>query len=132
MNNSSKYCDIVYEFKGIWDIPSKCGLKIYSNNNESLIIATELYEENPGTSVTDWSTQLATEICLKNNFDPFKNQFVVHTPEIETKLTFNRETFYLVKLDWNGKIFENPEWKQITKEEIETTIKKINTQLNNR
>ena len=122
MTNSSKYCDIIYEFKGIWDIPSKCGLKIYFKNKESLIIATELYEENPGTSVTDWCAQLATEICLKNNFDPLKSQFVVHTPEIETKLTFNKETFYLVKFNWNEKNFENPDWKQINKDEIDKKI----------
>jgi len=89
----SNYQDQVYNYKGLWDIPSMCGLKIVKKSNKTIVIATELYENNPGTSVADWNTKLAKELCAKYEIDPQSIVFIEHTPDKETKLKFNLESF---------------------------------------
>jgi len=79
--NNSEYFTEVYDFKGQWDAPSRCGLKIVENNGQTIIIATELYAENPGTSVTNFCAPLATQICSEFAIDHDKVIFIVHTPD---------------------------------------------------
>ena len=52
MKVSPKYYDEIFDFAGQWDMPSKCGLKIIQHNDKKTVIVTELYQDNPGTSVT--------------------------------------------------------------------------------
>ena len=52
MKVPAKYYDEQFEFKGQWDMPSKCGLKIFDYKGKKVVVVTELYQENPGTSVT--------------------------------------------------------------------------------
>ena len=118
----SNYQDQVYNYKGLWDIPSMCGLKIVKKSNKTIVIATELYENNPGTSVADWNTKLAKELCTKYEIDPKSIVFIEHTPDKETKLKFNLESFFQVKFDFENDQFVNPNWKQITKEEVDKLI----------
>jgi len=115
----SNYQDQVYNYKGLWDIPSMCGLKIVKKSNKTIVIATELYENNPGTSVADWNTKLAKELCAKFEIDPKSIVFIEHTPDKETKLKFNLESFFQVKFDFENDQFVNLNWKQITKEEVD-------------
>jgi len=118
----SNYQDQVYNYKGLWDIPSMCGLKIVKKSNKTIVIATELYDNNPGTSVADWNTKLAKELCAKFEIDPKSIVFIEHTPDKETKLKFNLESFFQVKFDFENNQFVNPNWKQITKEEVDKLI----------
>lgn len=115
----SNYQDQVYNYNGLWDIPSMCGLKIVKKSNKTIVIATELYDNNPGTSVADWNTKLAKELCAKFEIDPKSIVFIEHTPDKETKLKFNLESFFQVKFDFENDQFVNPNWKQITKEEVD-------------
>jgi len=46
------YYDEIFDFSGQWGMPSKCGLKILKKRNKNIVIVTEMYQENPGTSVT--------------------------------------------------------------------------------
>ena len=41
-----------YDFKGLWDMPSRCGLKIIKASLHTVIIVSELYKENPGTTIS--------------------------------------------------------------------------------
>lgn len=118
----NKYQDQIYHFKGLWDLPSICGLKIVKKQNETIVIATDLFEENPGTSITEWNSKLAKEICDKNEIDCKQLVYIEHTPDKKTKLSFNQESFYKVKFDVVDDKFENPQWQEITKEEVNKLI----------
>jgi hypothetical protein len=63
MKVSEKYYDEIFHFKGQWDAPSLCGLKILNRNGKTCVIVTELYQDNPGTSVTYGGKSLACQIC---------------------------------------------------------------------
>jgi len=118
----SNYQDQIYHFKGLWDLPSICGLKIVKKQNETIVIATDLFEENPGTSITEWNSKLAKEICDKYEIDSKQLVYIEHTPDKKTKLSFNQESFYKVKFDVVDDKFENPQWQEITKEEVNKLI----------
>jgi len=118
----NNYQDQIYSFKGLWDLPSVCGLKIINTSKNTIIIATDLFDENPGTSITEWNTKLAKEICDKNQIDYKQLIYIEHTPNKKTKLSFNQESFYQVKFDFENDQFVNPNWNQITKEEVDKLI----------
>jgi hypothetical protein len=118
----NKYQDQVYHFKGLWDVPSICGIKIVKKKEKSVIIATDLYDNNPGTSITEWNTKLAWELCNKFDLNPEMIIFIEHTPEKETKLEFNRETFFQVNFTIENGKFVNPDWNKLTKQEVDILI----------
>ncbi|UCG27634.1 MAG: hypothetical protein JSV24_11790 [Bacteroidales bacterium] len=118
MAKKNIFVDEIYFFKGKWDIPSKCGLKIVDKKDKTIILVTEFYESNPGTSVTNWNTHLATELCLKFNINPENMIFIEHSPEMSSRFSFYKETFDLVSFDWDGSSFSNPRWKRISREEV--------------
>lgn len=119
---NSKYFDQVYEYKGQWDVPSRCGLKIVRKDGSDIVLATELYAENPGTSVTQWCAQVAAEICNDFGLDHEHLIFIVHAPDTKSKLTFLNESFSQVKFSLNGKKFENPRWEVISGKDVEAMI----------
>jgi len=119
---NSEYIDEIFDFNGQWDIPSKCGLKIIKKSNKTIIIATELYLNNPGTSIATYCPQLAAIVCENKPINPLEVIFIVHTPDNKSKLTFLNEFFYKVDLDWNGEKFLNPKWNSVAKEEVDKLI----------
>ena len=50
MKVSDKYYDEIFDFRTM-GCPSKCGLKIITHKTKVVIVA-ELYQDNPGTSIT--------------------------------------------------------------------------------
>ncbi len=118
----NKYQDQVYNFKGLWDLPSICGLKIVKKPAKTIVIATDLYDQNPGTSITEWNTKLAMELCNNFKLNPKEIIFIEHTPHKDTKLEFNRETFFQVNFTLDNDKFINPDWNQLTKEEVDNLI----------
>lgn len=86
----------IFEFKGLWDMPSKCGLKILKQNEKYFVIVSELYQDNPGTSITQASYILATQICEKYDL-PIKDiVYIEHNPDMNSKLSFYNEEFFEV------------------------------------
>ena len=118
----SNYQDQIYHFKGLWDLPSICGLKIVKKPNNSIIIATDLFDENPGTSITEWNTKLVKEICDNNNINYNEVIYIEHTPNKKTKLSFNQESFYQVKFNIVDDKFDNPKWEEMTKDQVDKLI----------
>lgn len=118
----SNYQNQIYNFKGLWDLPSICGLKIIKKQNETVIIATDLFEDNPGTSITECNTKLVKEICDNNNIPYNEVIYIEHTPNKKTKLSFNQESFYQVEFDIIDDKFDNPKWKQLTKDQVDKLI----------
>jgi len=119
---NSDYFNEIYDFKGQWDVPSRCALKIVRNNTQTVVIATELYAENPGTSVTNFCAPLATLICNDFNIDHEKMVFIVHTPDTKSKLSFMNENFFHVEFTWDGAKFMDPKWAQIDRSKVDELI----------
>ena len=119
---TGKYMDFEYHFKGKWDVPGICGLKVVRKTKKTIVIATNLYENNPGTSISRWSAQLATAICKDLKIDPEHLFFIEHNPDRQSKLDFYKETFDIVEFDLDGDLFTNPRWRRISKKEVDDII----------
>lgn len=119
MNN---YQDQIYHFNGLWDVPSICGLKIIKKKDNTIIIATDLFDKNPGTSITEWNIKLAKELCDKYEIDHNRLIYIERTPDKKTKLSFNQESFFKVDFDIEDDKFDNPQWEQMSKEEVDNLI----------
>ncbi len=118
MNDQDQFVDEIYHFKGEWDVPSLCGLKIVKKNDMTIILVTEFYDTNPGTSITNWNTHLANEICQKYRIDPNHMIFIEHTPKMSNSLSFYKETFDRVTFNRDGESFTDPQWERVSKEEV--------------
>ncbi len=115
--------DDVFEFEGQWGVISHCGLKIVEKNDQVIIICTELYNSNPGTSVTRWVTQLANTICDLRKIDPESVKFIVHIPDRNSKLEFYKETFDLVSFKIEYGKCTDPVWNKISKIAVDNLLK---------
>jgi len=118
----SPYIDEVYEFQGLWGIRSLCGLKAIQRGAKCIIIVTELYDTNPGTTVTNWSAQLAGELMQKYNTNPENLIFIEHTPDRKSKLEVYDETFDRVSYTWKDGKFTDPKWQRLSKQEVDKLI----------
>jgi hypothetical protein len=99
MQVQEKYYDTIFEFKGEWDIPSCCGLKIIQRE-KVVVIVTELYQGNPGTSVTAAGKSLAEQICRDKGLKLDEIVYVECKPDANSKLSFYDEEFF--EVDFSG------------------------------
>lgn len=118
MKGQNQFVNEMYHFTGEWGVPSLCGLKVVHKKETAIILVTEFYDVNPGTSITNWNTHLAKEICKKFRIDPNKIIFIEHTPKTSSTLSFYQETFDRVSFTYDGESFTNPKWERISKEEV--------------
>lgn len=116
----NNYMDRYFDFKGQWDCPSRCGLKVVKRKDgKTLAIATEIYRQNPGTPVTEWCAPLATQVMKELNERPDNFLFIEHTPDLKSKLTFYGESFDLVNFEWKNEAFMNPRWTRLTNDQVD-------------
>jgi hypothetical protein len=113
MEEKRKYVDEIYHFKGKWEMPSLCGLMIRRNDSGSTVILSELYEDNPGSSVTDMIETLAGEIVAKYAIIPETAVFIVRNPERSAHYTFFTETFHRARMNWDGEKFTGLTWEKV-------------------
>lgn len=99
MKVSKEYYDEIFEFRGNWDMPSTCGLKIRHCGDTDYVIVTELYQENPGTSITYAGRSLAEQICEAKGIDPSQMVYIECAPDTNSKLSFYDEEYYTVDFD---------------------------------
>ena len=92
-----------HEFKGFGRVPSKCSVKLISEDIGHSIYFEDL---NSGTSVTNASEQLASEIVNLLNLDPDDCRFFE---------TYNREEFDEITYTWENKrnkwVAKDPVWR---------------------
>ena len=112
------FIDEIYHYEGLWQRPSTCGLKIVKKGDEVLVVATDLYKENPGGSITEFVAELATLIANDFGLDMQKMTFIHHIPEVKSSLEFYAEAFYIVKFDVVDGEFQNPDWEKIDREKV--------------
>ena len=124
MKTSFKQIDELFNFKGLWEVASKCGLKITEIDDKYVIIVSELYQDNPGTSITQAACLLAEQICETYNLPKENIVYIEHNPAMNSKLSFYDEEFYRVKFDLINNKFSNPQCRLLNKEEIEIFLVK--------
>jgi len=118
MKVSETYYDEIFDFKGQWDIPSKCGLKIIRKTDKTYVIVTELYQENPGTSVTYAGKSLKQQICEKKDLPLPEIIYIECTPDTNSVLSFYDEQYFEVMFN------DTPQadYRKLSKEEIKELL----------
>jgi hypothetical protein len=118
MKVSDKYYDEVFDFAGTWDLPSKCGLRIIEKNEKKVVIVTELYQDNPGTSVTYAGYSLAKQICDRKGIRHDEMLYLECTPDTNSKLSFYDEVFFEVTFpQMNGETGRSA-YRKLTADEV--------------
>jgi hypothetical protein len=114
MKVSETYYDAIFDFKGQWEMPSKCGLKIIRKNGKTFVIVTELYQENPGTSVTQAGRLLRDQICTAKGLQPDAIIYIECTPDTNSVLSFYDEQYFEVIFN------DSPQanYRQLSEEEV--------------
>ena len=118
MKVNDKYFDEIFDFAGQWDMPSKCGLKVEDRNGKYVILVTELYKENPGTSITYAGGSLIKQICEAKNLDYNDIIYIECNPEMGSKLSFYDEECYLVTFEVIDNIPCNLKYNIISSDEL--------------
>ena len=113
MEDKGKFVDEIFHFKGKWDMPSLCGIQIRRTGAGTLVILTEMYEENPGNSVTGMVEKVATEVVQNHELNPGEAEFIVHNPQRSSKYEFFAETFYRAKMKWEEDRYQDVEWEKL-------------------
>jgi hypothetical protein len=116
MKVSEKYYDEIFDFKGQWEMPSKCGLKIIKKGGKNFVIVTELYQENQGTSVTYAGKSLKKQICKAKNLDADSVVYIECNPCTNSVLSFYDEEFFEVTF---SDTTPQANYRKLEKEEIE-------------
>lgn len=122
MKVPEKYYDEVFQFAGQWDMPSSCGLKIINKNEKTYVIVTELYQDNPGTSVTYAGGSLIKQICDKKSLDMQKIVYIECNPDTNSKLSFYDEEMYEVSYQIENGLPTDLQYRQLSKEEIKNIV----------
>ena len=114
MKVPERYYDEIFPFAGQWDMPSSCGLKIVRKSDHVYVIVTELYQDNPGTSVTYAGVSLAQQICEKKGLDFSTITYIECNPNTNSKLSFYDEEYFEVDFDADPQ----HKYRQLTREEL--------------
>lgn len=103
--------DFIHEYKGFGRVPSKCRVKIFSDDGETLICFEDF---GVGTSVTNASEQLATEIVDKFDLNPTDCRF------FETYSQYNHDSFDEITYEWSSLhgqwVAKEPDWRPASDE----------------
>ena len=118
MRVPEKYYNEVFDFKGEWDVLSKCGLKIFSGDGKTVVVVTELYQDNPGTSVTYAGYSLARQICESKGLHLADIRYVECSPDTNSKLSFYDEEYFEVLFPEAKGETGRPEYKKLSTEEV--------------
>lgn len=122
MKVSDKYFDEKFNFAGQWDMPSTCGLKIVQKDDISIVLVTELYQDNPGTSVTYAAGSLIKQICDVKHLDINKIKYIECNPSTNSKLSFYDEEMFLVNFIMQDGMPVDLKYRKLSKEEIQNLL----------
>ncbi len=117
MQTSDKYIDQIFDFEGQWAMPSRCGLRYRKVDGRDVVIATELYKDNPGSSIASVSASLAMQIAGHLGIDPAGMVYIESAPKMNSKLSFYDAMAYIVDFDMRDGVLCNPRWTEINLEQ---------------
>lgn len=118
MKVAATYYDEIFQFRGQWDMPSSCGLKIRNVDGRTYVIVTELYQENPGTSVTYAGRSLAEQICEAKGLKLDEISYWECNPDTNSKLSFYDEEYF--EVDFSAE--PQSRYRQLTAEEVKRIL----------
>ena len=105
---------------GTLTFTSHCHLRILQTDQETLIIATEV-STNPGTSITNATEIIATDVVRRWQLDLRKTRFIEHyTPESFEGA--DEEEYKEVRFTWIGQQADDPEWRKLSPQELVTLL----------
>lgn len=119
------FIDKIYDYDGLWGRKAKCGIKVIKTVDKHIVIATDLYKENPGDSITSYCAELAMIICDEFRLELDKLTFIHHVPEVNSSLDFYEESFYNIKFEKCDNNISNPDWQPINRIAVEDLVKKL-------
>jgi hypothetical protein len=119
MKVSENYYDEIFDFKGQWDMLSKCGLRIIHKQAKIYVIVTELYQDNPGTSVTCAGKSLAQQICEMKELNINNITYIECSPDTNSKLSFYDEELFEVTFMQGGMPLAQPQYRKLSAEEVQ-------------
>lgn len=122
MKLDATYIGEILHFEGQWGQPSVCGLLVEKREEVHVVVATELFDQNPGTSVTNWCHRLAELVSDRDDLDPDKLVFIEHSPECGSKLEMYEQTFHRVVFERSGRSFSHPRWERLSRDEVDRLI----------
>ena len=126
MKASEKNIDEIFTFEGSWGVESRCGLRRAVRGDRTVVIVTELYQDNPGSSVTSVSTSLAGQICSRYGIDPRTMIYIESAPAMNSKLSFYDEEYYRVDFDIDdttgGVTLASPRWTKLDAQQIKEYV----------
>lgn len=125
LDEQGNLIDEIIDFPGLWGMPSKCGLKVVHARNQDIVIITDLYEDNPGTSVTSYCAGLANYIAESKALDKRNICFIQHNPDVGSKYAFLQETFDEVSFTLTENGLKDPVWKRVPREYVEKMIDSV-------
>jgi hypothetical protein len=108
------YYDEIFDFKGQWDMPSRCGLKVIAREGKVYAIATELYQDNPGTTVAAAGKSLALQICEAKNLRLEEIVYLQCNPNTNSKLSFYDEEYFEAAFQDEAQ----PVFRRLSEEEV--------------
>ena len=122
--------EFIHVFKGFGRVSSQCLVRMYEDDGETMICFVDLGD---GTSVTNASEQLASEIVNEYNLLPGDCRF------FETYQQYNYEAFDEIEYEWKKttKFIDNgmrsimvweakhPAWKPCDEEQIKELFIKL-------
>lgn len=118
MKVSASYYDEIFSFRGQWDMPSTCGLKIRTVQDRTYVIVTELYQDNPGTSVTYAGRSLAEQICAAKGLNIESIVYLECNPNTNSKLSFYDEEYFQVDFHADPQHM----YRQLTPDEVKAIL----------
>ena len=122
MKVKEKYFDEVFDFAGQWDMTSKCGLKVGKYEDKTVILVTELYQDNPGTSVTYAAGSLIKQICDAKKLDIDNIMYIECNPDTCSKLSFYDEECFIVSFELKDGLPVNLKYRQLSSAELSKYI----------
>ena len=82
---------------------------------KKIVVVTELYQDNPGTSVTSAGKNLAIQICERKGLSLSEIMYLECTPDTNSVLSFYDEQYF--EVTFNDK--QQASYRKLSKEEIE-------------
>ena len=118
MKVPENYYNEIFTFAGQWEQPSACGLMIVDKGVKKVVIVTELYQDNPGTSVTAAGYNLAKQICERKNLSLSEIIYIECTPNTNSVLSFYDEQYFEVTFNET----QQANYRKLSKEEIQNLL----------
>lgn len=116
---------MLFNYKSFLGFSSICDVKIYQTETKVIVIYTEI-PENKGSSVTNATEIIATNVFNKLQFKldikPESIIWIEHYPVRGTDYASVPESFDIVRFVWDGVKYNNPNWTNSSKEEVEALI----------